>query len=156
MSLPACLIRAGKGIIMKCIDQGLQQRVWQRVQSAGATIESGPEGLLLEERQDTALLRHLGHKTLAAHGEHRASVLQGICRLSGLPDATVLPKAECRTDDAVARRRIMEGLLRRVRQYEQLEETHYGPLYRELADHARKSCTLLATYIGATPLRNRE
>ena len=141
---------------MECIDRELQQRVWQRVQSAGEAVQPGPEGLLLEERQDAVRLRQLGHKTLTAQAEQRAAILQGICRLSDLPDATVLPTAERCADDTIARRRILENLLRRVRRYEQLKDDHYGPLYCVLSDHAHQSCALLATYIGSTPLRNRK
>ena len=141
---------------MECINQALQMRVWQRVQNAGEATGPGPEGLLLEERQDAALLRQLGHKALAEQAQQRAAALQGICRLSGLPDATVLPKADPAADSAVARQRIMENLLRRARSYAQLADDHYGALYRSLADHTQKSAVALAAYIGSSPLRNRE
>lgn len=141
---------------MECIDQELQMRVWQRVQNAGEALRPGPEGLLLEERQDAALFRQLGHTALAEQAQQRAAVLQGICRLSGLPDATVLPKTGRTADGSAARRRIMESLLRREDHYEQLKDDRYGALYRGLADHIRKSATTLAAYMGSAPLRNRE
>jgi len=141
---------------MECIDQELQQRVWQRVQRTGVTAQPGTEGLLLEEREEAVLLRHLGHKQLAAQAEQRAVILQGICRLSGIPDATILPKADKTANDTAARRRIMAALLRRVRQYEALSDDQFGPIYASLARLAEKSCVLLATYVGSTPLRNRE
>ena len=132
---------------MEALDAELQQRVWQRVQGSKPPEDPSPEGLRLEERSDAALLRLLGYKGIAAQCDRRAAVLQGICRLSGIPDATVHPRPE-RPNAPL--RHLMGQLLRRQRAYCSLK-THgeYGCLFERLAQQTVDSCMLLAANMTA-------
>lgn len=133
---------------MESIDQGLQQRVWQRVHERPETVT--PEGLLLDERTDAAQLRLWG---LGQQTAERIAILRTICRLSGIPDAGVSPKTEKRTDD-IALRRLMGRLLRRHRQYTTLcDHPEYGILYDALAHMTKDTAVALAKQAG-NPLRN--
>ena len=137
---------------MDHIDQDLQMRVWQRVQSVGEPVHPGPEGLLLEERTDEAQFLQMGQRELAAQAAQRIAILRGICRLSDLPEGRLRPKPPVQAD-IVAWRSLLGRLVRRYGEYTRLgSDPAFGILYIGLADMVQTSCILLAKQ-AATPLR---
>ena len=138
---------------MEPIDQQLQQRVWQRVQTAAEAVRPGPEGLLLEERTDEAQFLQMGQRELANQAAQRIAILRGICRLSDIPEGMLRPKPPMQAE-AVAWRSLLGRLVRRHGEYTRLsKDPEFGLIYDGLAKIAQTSCILLAKQ-AATPLRN--
>ena len=137
---------------MDCIDRELQMRVWQRVQSAGDSVRPGPEGLLLEERTEEAQFLKMGQRELAAQAAQRVAILRGICRLSDIPEGTLLPKPPVQAE-LVAWRSLLGRMVRRYGEYTRLGcDPEFGILYDGLAKMVQSSCMLLAK-LAATPVR---
>lgn len=147
---------------MEHIDRDKAQRVWQRVQSqtpqASTAPAMTPDGLILEELTDQGLYRQLARQNsdhaaalgqLSQQSRHRASVLRGICKLSGLSVPAQMPKANRQENLSAALRLLMGRLLRRRTEYERLcDHEEFGPLYRRLMEHTADSATALAVLIG--------
>lgn len=150
---------------MESIDRGLQQRVWQRVRSEpeatpapAPAVRPGPEGFLLEELTDGALLQRLATtarepragalRQAAALYQGRSFALRGLCRLAD----TTLPSAPkpspIDNPDAVCRR-VLGNLLRRIGEYEKLRShPEYGAVYGILSAKAAESAYFLTQAMG--------
>ena len=145
------------------IDQQKAARVWQRVQSRQAPapqpqgLTLTPEGLVLEEMTDSLLFAQLAQqvkdgtalRTLSQQAAHRASILRGICVLSGLTAPGQIPKPSRQDNIPAALRRLMGRLLRRTEEYRKLcDHGEFGELYQGLVKLTRESALLLAQVIG--------
>lgn len=154
---------------MGSINKDMERRVWQRVQGvcsdpavptpAEAPAQTGPEGLLLDELTDGAVLRRLSGKAkepeaallrqLMKHTATRAGVLRGICLLSGVPCPTMTPAPTEEERRELLLRRLMGRLLRRDREYRKLcDHPEFGTLYEGLSQNARDAALLLAHAMG--------
>lgn len=148
---------------MEYIDREKAQRVWQRVQSHQPTVTQphglslSPEGLVLEEMTDSLLFAQLAQqvkdgtalRTLSQQAAHRASILRGICVLSGLTAPGQIPKPSRQDNIPAALRRLMGRLLRRTEEYRKLcDHGEFGELYQGLVKLTRESALLLAQVIG--------
>lgn len=150
---------------MESIDRNLQQRVWQRVRSdpepppePPRSTVTGPEGFLLEELTDAALLQRLASsaresratalRQAASQCQNRAAVLRGLCRLNSTPLPTAPKPKPIDNPDATCRF-VLGNLLRRTGEYEKLcSHGEYGPIYLLLTARTRESALLLTQALG--------
>ncbi len=145
---------------MEKIDQGMAQRVWQRVQSAPppapdpAALAALISGELTDANTCLGLYRQLGGKggtllTLAREDQAHAGCLRGICSLAmgKIPETAALsPRSE---QPQAALRKCYVNHLARIREYEaRSADPSFGPAFQKLAQEERSHCTALLSLLG--------
>ena len=151
---------------MERLDQEMQRRVWQRVQSREEGMPPGqqPESLkallLLAQENNAAytrLLRHSGQRDTGAisrlQREIRSSIacMQGVCRACGEPGK--VPRLNAPRDPA---RRALEKCYHRERKLcteweSRISDPEHGVVFRRLAEQGRARCALIMEMLGKMP-----